>query len=403
MTEGVLSSSSLAATPLINRTACPVCLSSSFELFFELSAVPVHCNILWHTAESARSAPKGAVRLALCRDCGLVFNAAFDPSLVSYDETYENSLHHSPKFETYAEELARDLAQRLDLSGKLIVEVGCGKGEFLRRLCHVAGAFGVGVDASYDPALAPADPSVRFIREPFTELPTELTPSLVLCRHVIEHISQPEAFVTQIGAVASRTDRCTVFLEVPHVLFTLRDLGIWDIIYEHCSYFSISAISRLCELSGLRVERAYPAFGNQFLCIEAVPARSHNVLREDELQELSTLADRFSTEYVEKRAYWEARLRKMYASGKRVVLWGAGSKGITFVNTVAGGDRLAGLVDLNPRKRGRYVAGTGQRVVAPEELREVAPDVIIVMNPLYREEIQESAARLGLRASVEVA
>ena len=41
MTEGVLSSSSLAATPLINRTACPVCLSSSFELFFELFREPL--------------------------------------------------------------------------------------------------------------------------------------------------------------------------------------------------------------------------------------------------------------------------------------------------------------------------------------------------------------------------
>ena len=46
---------------------------------------------------------------------GHVFNLAFDPALVKYAEGYENSLHHSPRFQAYAEELAADLRRELGL------------------------------------------------------------------------------------------------------------------------------------------------------------------------------------------------------------------------------------------------------------------------------------------------
>jgi SAM-dependent methyltransferase len=384
---------------------CRVCGGSSFELFFELPAVPVHCNILWPTEEAARRAPVAAIALALCHTCGLVFNAAFRPELVTYDEAYENSLHHSPRFEAYAESLARDLSERLHLEGQLVVEVGCGKGEFLRRLCRASGAKGLGVDASYDPRLAPADAddAVTFLQEPFTRVPAEIAPALVLCRHVLEHLPDPGEFVEQFATVSRRSARGRVFLEVPHVLYTLEDLGIWDIIYEHCSYFSIPSLSRLCELAGLRVERAYATYGNQFLCLEATPGPAAVSDRRAEVAELQRLADAYSAEYVQKVSYWESRLATLRAQGQKIVLWGAGSKGITFVNTVPGGAGVACLVDLNPRKHGRFVPGTGQPVVGPELLRQLAPDHIIVMNPLYRDEIDKMTAQLGVRATVEVA
>jgi SAM-dependent methyltransferase len=385
---------------------CPVCGHESPELFFQLAAVPVHCNILWSTADEARRAARGAISLALCSHCGLVFNAAFDPSLVTYDESYENSLHYSPRFEAYAETLAQDLSDRLGLQQRLIVEVGCGKGEFLRRLCETAGARGLGIDASYDPDVVPlnADDTVTFLREPFSSLPDEVAPALILCRHVLEHLPNPRPFVAQFAAAARRSPGCRVFLEVPNVLFTLKDFGIWDLIYEHCAYFSAPALSRLCEASGLSVERVYPAFGNQFLCAEATAGRAPSPPSfSDELRELSSLAEGFAAEYRRKVRFWQTRLRELEAGGRRIALWGAGSKGITFVNTVPGGENISCLVDLNPRKQGRFVPGTGHVVVAPETLREVNPDVLVVMNPLYRDEIERLTNQMGLQCIVEVA
>jgi hypothetical protein len=61
------------------------------------------------------------------------------------------------------------------------------------------------------------------------------------------------------------------------------------------------------------------------------------------------------------------------------------------------------VVDINPRKQGRYVAGTGQRIVPPEFLRDYRPGVIIVMNPVYRDEIREMTERLGVTAEFRCA
>lgn len=344
--------------------------------------------------------------LSLCHHCGLVFNTRFDPTLVTYDAAYENSLHYSPRFEEYAASLAADLAGRFDLRERLVVEVGCGKGDFLRSLCQVSGARGLGIDASYDPAAATtvADDRVTFVREPFSSLPANLNPVLVLCRHVIEHLPEPEPFVAELTAAAGRTAGCRVFLEVPNVLYTLRDLGIWDIIYEHCSYFSAPALWRLCERAGLGVERAYATFGEQYLCLEGVgPRRSVSPDFSADIAELVALTTRFGAAYQAKVDHWRTRLSDLQRAGRSAAIWGAGSKGITFVNTVPGGDAITCLVDLNPRKQGRFAPGVGQPVVAPEDLTVIKPDVIVVMNPLYRDEIAERAKGLGLTCDVEVA
>jgi SAM-dependent methyltransferase len=402
--EGVVTDAPRSATA-VTRSVCPTCEHPSTTRFFELPAVPVHCNILWPTADAARAAARGAISLAVCEGCGLVFNAAFDPALVTYDGTYENSLHYSPKFEAYALALAQDLSTRFGLRGQLVVEVGCGKGDFLRRLCRTAGARGLGIDASYDPAIAvdSASEDVTFVSEPFNTLSKDLEPALVFCRHVLEHLPEARAFVEEFAQAARRSSGCHVFIEVPNVLFTLRDLGIWDLIYEHCLYFSAPSLSRLCETTGLHVDRVYPAFGDQYLCAEASATAGTKQDFTQQLAEIRRLTSGFAAEYRDKLRYWTERLATLQQQGRTVALWGAGSKGITFANTVPGGAGIACLVDLNPRKQGRFVPGTGQPVLSPEALTNIRPDVIIVMNPLYQQEIAGLATRLGLQSTVEVA
>ncbi|WP_287374602.1 hypothetical protein [Mesorhizobium sp.] len=77
--------------------------------------------------------------------------------------------------------------------------------------------------------------------------------------------------------------------------------------------------------------------------------------------------------------------------------WGARSNGITFVNVVPEGARIRALVDVNPRKQGRFAPGTGTAVVGPESLRGRPVRSIIVMNPLYRDEVPRRHTSLVLR------
>jgi hypothetical protein len=59
-------------------------------------------------------------------------------------------------------------------------------------------------------------------------------------------------------------------------------------------------------------------------------------------------------------------------------------------------DEIEYAVDINPFKTGKFMAGTGQQIVAPEFLVDYKPDLVIAMNPIYLDEIRAKLDELGL-------
>jgi SAM-dependent methyltransferase len=384
---------------------CTVCQSDAARPLLAIEDVPAHCNLLWPTREEARSAPRGDIRLCFCPECGHLFNAAFDPRRMAYTQAYDNSLHFSPLFQQYAATLAQELVERHDLRGKEVVEIGSGQGDFLRLLCELGGNRGTGFDASYVP-----DPSkelggrVRFVQEFYSDQHARQTADFICCRHVLEHIERPDAFVAMVRRSLGNR-QTAVFFEVPDVRYTLRDLGIWDIIYEHCSYFSRPSLARLFEQNGFQVQRLAGVFNGQFLTIEATPATPTTAAGEQrpEIAEMAKLAAAFAGNYRQKVGKWQRRLADMAGRGQRVVIWGTGSKGVTFLNTVKAAPLIAYAVDINPRKQGGYVAGSGQQIVPPDFLVSYRPDTVIIMNRNYEAEIGRQLAALDVPATIVAA
>jgi ABC-type Fe3+-hydroxamate transport system substrate-binding protein len=59
-------------------------------------------------------------------------------------------------------------------------------------------------------------------------------------------------------------------------------------------------------------------------------------------------------------------------------------------------DPIEYAVDINPSKQNNFIAGTGQQIVSPEFLLNYQPDIVIVMNQIYKNEIQQTLNKLGL-------
>lgn len=389
----------------MDESSCIVCDAAQLRLVLEFGPVPLHCNLLLATADAARAVPSGTIQLAFCPDCGHLFNRSFDPARLSYDADYETSQHFSPRFRRYAEELADRLIARYGLRGKTAVEIGCGQGDFLALLCERGGCQGLGFDQSY---AAAADgrslpEAVSVSRETAPPQAVYDRADLVICRHVLEHLAEPHELVAAVRRGIGDRPETVVYFEVPNALFTLRELGIWDLIYEHCSYFTAASLSRLLEDGGLSVASLVEAFGGQFLAAEASPTACRPRLadpRTDVLAETAALVGAFPARLQATLKRWRTLCADLTEAGQRVAVWGAGSKGVTFVNLVAQEIRPYGIVDLNPRKQGRFVPGTASPVLAPAALRSEPPDVIIVMNPIYETEVRRESDRLGLGAQV---
>ena len=136
--------------------------------------------------------------LGSCPGCAYVRNVAFDPTLIGPAAPTDMNLHHSATFRAFCSGLIADLAARLPLAGRRVLEVGCAQGEFLRELCRVAGCTGVEYDASYAGPEGP-DPCGADLRRGPAPLDRDL-PGLdvLISRFVLEHVADPYAFLVRL-------------------------------------------------------------------------------------------------------------------------------------------------------------------------------------------------------------
>ena len=104
----------------------------------------------------------------------------------------------------------------------------------------------------------------------------------------------------------------------------------------------------------------------------------------------------FAARHQEKLDEWRKRLVEYQEAGSLVAIWGAGSKGVAFLTTLGVTDQVAYAVDINPHKQGMFMPGTGHAVVGPDSLLQSPPDVVVVMNPVYLDEIRDTLAGVGL-------
>lgn len=387
------------------EVTCPCCLKQAMEPFYEVRGVPTNSCILLQTREEALGYPTGDIRLAFCPACGFISNIAFDAKLTEYSGRYEETQAFSPTFNSFHEKLARNLVQRHALKNKDLIEIGCGKGEFLKLLCDLGENRGLGFDPGYSEARGESAGAARFsvIRDFFSGKYVDRDADFVACKMTLEHIWTPHEFVGNTVQLARRPNG-VVFIQVPESLRILKDCAFEDIYYEHCSYFTGGSLARLFKRLGFKVSCIDVEYDGQYLTVEAEPGdgtQNQAGVEQNDLEELRSLVQSYPQRDEQKRGAWVAKLRDWQNAGKRVVLWGSGSKGVSFLTTVAGADMVENVVDINPYRHGYYMPRTGQKIVAPQALTELKPDAVVVMNRIYVPEIREMLAGLGLKPEVQ--
>lgn len=379
---------------------CPLCGGGGLRDVVHLPAVPVICNQLWPDRETARAADVRDIDLAFCPGCALVVNRSFRPELVAYAPGYENALHFSPRFREFAEGLAADLVSRHGLAGRDVVEIGCGDGHMLSLM---VGA-GVRSATGFDPSMAgkvsafTETPGVRIVGEHFRTGQLDRPFGLVLCRHVLEHLPDPLVMLRDLH-VALGERNCPVYFEVPNAAWMLGLPSIWDVIYEHVTYWTPASLETLFRRAGFEPLSIGEAYDGQFLTIEARRAGPETdflpppATREGVAGACAGFAEAAQAVIGE----WRGRLGALARGTKRAVIWGAGSKGITFANAIgAEGACLTAFVDVNARKHGRFVPGVALPVAGPDEIAGLAPDLVLISNALYADEIARAVAERGL-------
>jgi hypothetical protein len=335
-----------------------------------IEGLPMLQNRVYATRDEALRTPVGDVVLVQDDATGLVRNAAFDPSRLVYDASYQNEQAHSAAFMRHLDDVLGIVDRHF--AGCTLIEVGCGKGTFLKRL-RAAGYAATGIDPAYDGD----DPHV--LKRAF-EPGIALSADGIVLRHVLEHMQDPVAFLA--GIAATNGGRGRIYIEVPCFDWIVEHRAWFDIFYEHVNYFRLGDFERMFA----RVHESGHVFGGQYLYVVAELA---SLRRQPALPfERARLPDDFDAgiEHCTRIAANEACMRP--------AIWGASSKGVIFAQRLARrGVAFEAMVDINPAKQGRYVPVTGLEVLSPQAASQrLAPgSAMFVMNSNYLDEIVEQS------------
>jgi hypothetical protein len=389
----------VATSPNTSGVArCPSCGADASTHFHSVAQTPVTCASIFDTAHEARAVPSGRVDLFLCGDCGLIFNPNFDAALAEVGARYEGSQAASAHFSQFARSLASAWIERHALRGKPVLEIGCGNGEFLRLML----AAGVGRGVGLDPVASASGEAVAGLQieaRRFDESTLDIEADAAVCRHTLEHVPDVSRFLGLLAQWARRGSERVVLFEVPATERVLSECAFWDVYYEHCNYFTEASLARAFELAGFEVRRMERLYGDQYLVLEAVvrpeatsagTASPADALRADCL--------RFGADARQAIERCNRGLELLAASGRPVVLWQGASKTVGFLSALDAAAVVHSAVDLSAARHGKFLPGSGLAVHAPEELKRISPAYVVLMNPVYVNEVQAMLDELGVAA-----
>jgi SAM-dependent methyltransferase len=379
---------------------CPSCGSEALQLFYSVDNIPVNSCLVVESREAGRAFPRGDLRIAVCGACGYITNTAFDLKRLRYDPAYEETQTFSATFSAFEDELIEQLLIDHDLFGKTVVEIGCGKGTFLARMAELGRIRGIGIDPTsvHERLAGVAADNVTFLNEFYGEKHASIAADFIACRHALEHIPDVAGFLQTIRkAVGNRPT--PIFFELPEMRRILRDTAYWDIYFEHCGYFTPGSLARAFEAQRFDVTDVRLGYDDQYLMLEAKTAERPGPrysMSLDQPADILRDVETFERSVGETLAAWREYFERAGRLGKRIAIWGSGSKCVAFLTTLKVDAEIACVTDVNPYRHGKFLIGTGKEIVAPERLRSERPDEVIVMNSIYRDEVAAQLESLGI-------
>ncbi len=380
---------------------CPICRSLNIEFIYQLESVPMQ-NKIYETLEEALKESMLKINLYGCNNCGFVFNADFDPIRVSYSSDYDNTQEYSRYFLRYIENIAKKLIKKYDLKNKSVLEIGCGKGGFLKILYQN----GVRNIVGFDPSYVDHDPKIDklVVKKYFNLKFCKRKFDFVVCRHVLEHIPDPSRFIYSV--VSCLNDDGVMYFEFPSLEWIVKHRAFFDFYYEHCNYFTKKSVVALFSKFGFKNIIFNYGLGGQYFQLEISRELTRSNLKVSKIKGRRNNNDIEANIFREIPMFLDEQIRKWKAIIEKLnnfVIWGAGAKGVTFLTRLnISREKCRYVIDINPKKHGKFIPVTGQKIVSPQILKKEKIENIIIMNPAYEREIVSCARRYGFKGNFMV-
>ena len=377
-----------------------------------LDDMPASAQNIPAASELAEDHPM-SLTLCQCPSCGLV---QFDTEPVDY---YRDVIRAGGGTRTMTrlrhEEYARLLTamQEHHIHGRRIVEVGCGRGEFLRMWQNLAedpeGAAALARDQACDPLSGQPNAA------PLHLVGLEHKPSLVEEANAVADkkyrvyegfatgdVRYPEgpfdAFV-QFNFLEHQPDPCDMLrnigrnlkpqalglITVPSFEYILRYNGYYELLRDHIANYTEFTLQKLLQDCGFELLSMDLVNRDTIEAIvrKADPDELSELHYSGRLIDVSALRDSYDRLSVSVNAH----IDHLSESRRTMAIWGASHQGFTLAATTKLGGRVEYIIDSAPFKQGRFSPASHIPIVAPDYAVAHPVDEILIVAPGYTDEI----------------
>jgi hypothetical protein len=379
-------------------TKCPISGSSKGVEYLDLGNVPL-VNNLCDTREESLNVERYPLAIQLFPESKLTTLT----EVVDKDKLFLNYLYRSNVNKPYLEHCSQMydyLSDFVELSkNDIVVDIGGNDGSLLLEFQKKNPDLNlVNVDASLSFKDLNIDAGIQYINEYFGEdtiLPEKA--KLITSTNVFQHTQPIRSFVR--GIYNNLADDGIWSLEFPYILTTLLNDNYDQIYHEHVYYFCLQNILDLASQEGLKVINAsyhdMHAGTLRVLTTKKSSSRKQDITIPSFLNLEKTITEEFCLRWG-KRTFDKINEFRNYMLGllsenKKIAGFGAAAKGCVFLNSVGIDDTMIEfIVDDTPFKQGKYVPGTGIKIVPREVLFENKIDYILILEHNYKDYIIDS-------------
>ncbi len=288
--------------------------------------------------------------------------------------------------------------QDFSLEGKKVIEIGCGRGEFL-SLIQKCGVDAYGLEYSEDSVKHCVKDGLKvskgFIERGNDELKDAPFDAFFIL-NFLEHLPDPNSTLTEI--YNNLADAAVGLVEVPNFDMILRNKLFSEFICDHLFYFTMETLNTTLRLNGFEIVDCKEIWHDYIISAFVRPVRNYagkgkkaEWTKEIKVAEISNGVKRkldlshFYKYQAKLKNEIEEYIRRF--KDKKVAIWGAGHQALAIISLMNLADKIRYVVDSATFKQDKYTPATHIPIVSPEALNSDPVDAVIVMTASYSDEV----------------
>jgi len=304
-----------------------------------------------------------------CSGCGLV---QLNSNPVPYYKEVIRAAAFSEEMKIFRLNQFRNIVQKYSLQGKKIIEIGCGRGEYL-SIMQQFGVDAYGLEYS-DEAVSYCINDGLKVSRGFIDSGTykigDAPFDAFYILNFLEHL--PDLNSTLAGICNNLKDDGIGLVEVPNFDMILRNKLFSEFISDHLFYFTRETLGTTLMLNGFDVIEYNDVWYDYII---SATVKKRKKIDMTHFYGCQTKLKAEIEQYI--RGY----------KNKKVAIWGAGHQALTVISMTNLADKIKYVVDSAPFKQGKYTPATHIPIVPPETLDTDPVDAIIVMAASYSDEV----------------